>query len=254
MPDENGGNATGLSDTNKNYHTYEIDWNPDSITWSVDGKSVRTKNRADTWNATANRFDYPQTPARVQLSLWPAGKPGNGEGTIAWSGGEIQWNSPFMQNGYYFAAFASVDIQCYDPPQGANKQGDTSYIFTDAAMTNNTVEISDKETVLKSLEGTGVDMDKGSDTSTSSGAAKTSAPAQVPGLSGVGADGQRGGNSQSSAGGGTGTAAGPTQTGFSQGGGSSGSGSGSGAAPQAEGGLRMSLLAAVIGFFALAIL
>lgn len=255
--DDNGGNATGISDTNKNYHTYEIDWNPDSITWSIDDKPVRTKNRADTWNATANRFDFPQTPSRVQLSLWPAGKPGNGEGTIAWSGGEIQWNSPYMKNGYYFAAFASVDIQCYDPPQGANKQGDSSYIFTDAAMTNSTVEISDKETVLKSLEGTGVDMDKGSDTSTSSGAAKTSAAAQVPGLSGVGADGQRGGNAASSAGGGggTGTAgSGPSQTGFSQGGDSNGSGSGSGAAPHVEKGLQTSFFAVVVGMFALMVL
>lgn len=253
MTDDNGGNATGISDTSKNYHTYEIDWNPDSITWSIDGKEVRSKTRAETWNATANRFDFPQTPSRVQLSLWPAGKPGNGEGTISWSGGEIQWNSPFMQNGYYFAAFASVDIECYDPPQGANKQGDSSYIYTDSALTNNTVEISDKDTVLKSLEGTGVDMDKGSDTSTASGSAKTSAAAQIPGLSGVGADGQRGGNAASSGGtGATGTAAGPesTQTGFSQG----GSGTGSGAPPQLEKSLQTSFLAVVVGIFALIVL
>lgn len=75
------------TDTFNNYHTYEIDWTPESIKWSINGEELRTVNKADTWNSTKNRFDYPQTPARVQLSLWPAGLPSNGEGTIEWAGG-----------------------------------------------------------------------------------------------------------------------------------------------------------------------
>lgn len=83
----NGMNASVSSDTHANYHDYEIDWQPDTLTWSIDGKVVRTLKKADTWNATANRYTFPQTPARVQLSLWPAGLSSNGQGTVNWAGG-----------------------------------------------------------------------------------------------------------------------------------------------------------------------
>ena len=207
---------------------------------------MRSVSRSDTWNATANRYDYPQTPARIQLSLWPAGSPKSAEGTRDWAGGEIEWNSPYISNGYYYAAFSSVNIDCYDPPQGANKQGDKSYIFTDAAMTNSTVEISDKDTVLKSLEGTGTDMDAGADTSSGSSSPSATA-AQVPGLSGVGADGNRGGtNSVSGSASGANGVSQPTSTGFTQG--------GSGAAPHPEKVLETSILAVVVALFALLVL
>lgn len=116
---------------------------------------MRTLNRKDTWNSTSGRFDYPQTPARVMLSLWPAGLPTNAKGTIEWAGGEIDWNSPYMQNGYYYARFSEVTIQCYDPPSGIQSQGDKSYQYTNAAGTNNTVAITNKQVILGSLMGTG---------------------------------------------------------------------------------------------------
>ena len=39
------------SNTRQYSHEYEIDWNPDTITWSIDGTVARTLNREDTWNA-----------------------------------------------------------------------------------------------------------------------------------------------------------------------------------------------------------
>jgi len=172
---ENELNAS-VSDTFENEHTYEIDWNPDTTTWSIDGKSVRVLKRSDTWNATANRYDYPQTPSRLQLSLWPAGLPSNGEGTITWAGGLVDWNSQdIQQHGYYYATFGEVDIQCYDPPSGANTQGNTSYIYTDVAATNNTVEITGNSTILSSFDATGTNMTAGSSSSASGSAASSSA-------------------------------------------------------------------------------
>jgi len=41
----NGGNIS-LSDTFNNYHTYEIDWTPDEITWKIDGQVGRSKKRS----------------------------------------------------------------------------------------------------------------------------------------------------------------------------------------------------------------
>jgi hypothetical protein len=254
-------NETGLSDVHVNEHTYEIDWQPDSLTWSIDGNSVRTLQRSDTWNATSNMFNYPQTPARVQLSLWPGGLSTNGQGTIDWAGGLVDWNSPYMATAgntkYYYAMFSEVDIQCYSPPDGANQQGSKSYIYTDPAGTNNTVEITNDNTVLKSLLGTGTNMSANypSAASSASGAAQTSNIATIPGLSGAGpgTNGQRGDNPSSSASGGsaTGTGSGSTSTGGFVQGNPSGS---SGAPPRQETVLQGSFFAVLVAIVALIVL
>jgi hypothetical protein len=182
--DNNGGNIS-VSDTFNNYHTYTIDWTPDQITWSVDGKVGRVKKKSDTWNSTANRFDYPQTPARIQLSIWPGGLASNAEGTISWAGGPITWDGPDIKsNGYYYATVNEVTVQCYDPPSnGTKKSGSTSYIYSDPSGVESAVQITDKNTVLKSLLGTGVNMT--ADLPSSKGSA-TSEVANVPGLNGGG--------------------------------------------------------------------
>lgn len=244
-------------------HDYEIDWQPDTITWSIDGNVVRTLDREDTWNATANRYFFPQTPCQVQLSLWPGGLPTNGEGTIEWAGGLVEWDSPYMTNGYYYAQFDSVSIECYDPPSGANVNGSKSYIFTDPAMTNNTVEVSDDNTVLKSFLGTGTNLTAGSTTS-SGNSSQSSDVATVPGLSGAGSgsNGGRGDNTTSSgSSGGSGTdssatasSSGAASTGFVQGdGGSSNAAAGSfGGNPETM--LKGSLFAVIVGLVGLCVL
>jgi len=156
MPDTNGAKlAVPDQDTASSMHDYCIDWKPDSLTWSINGKDMRTLNRKDTWNATSGRFDYPQTPSRIMLSLCPAGLPTNAKGTVEWAGGEIDWNSKYMENGYYYARFQEVSVQCYDPPSGAQTKGSKSYKYTDAAGTNNTVAITNDQVILGSLMGTG---------------------------------------------------------------------------------------------------
>lgn len=202
--------------------------------------------RSDTWNATANRYDYPQTPSRLQLSLWPAGIPSNGEGTINWAGGLVDWNSQdIQQHGYYYATFGEVDIQCYDPPSGANIQGNTSYIYTDYAATNNTVEITGNSTVLSSFSATGTNMTAGSSTSSASGiASSSSASDSIPGEnggSGSGGSAQSNPNFNSSS---TNTNSNSTSTGFSQGG--SSTAKGSGASLQSERVLQGSLFAVLV--------
>ncbi|KAK6386942.1 putative glycosidase CRH2 [Exophiala oligosperma] len=263
----NGGNTTGLTDVHANMHDYEIDWQPDTITWSIDGKVVRTLNREDTWNATANRYSYPQTPCRVQLSLWPGGLSTNGEGTIQWAGGLVQWNSPYMENGYYYATFDEVSIQCYNPPSGANSSGSKSYVYNNDAMTNNTVEITNDNTILKSFMATGLNMSAGdaSASASASGSAKTNNPESVPGLSGggTGNNGQRGGDNNSDgssasgidSGSGSATATGSASTGFVQGGGSNGGSNGAGQiGGNSEAVLRGSLFAVVVALVGLCVL
>lgn len=201
--DTNELNVTA-SDTSTTVHTYTIDWTPDTLTWAVDGTVLRTLNRNETWNATANRWFYPQTPARIELSLWPAGLPSNPPGTVEWSGGLINWNSQYMQNGYYYAMFNDVSVECYNPPSGANIQGSKSYIYTDVAATNNTIEETNNIVILGSLQANGNDPGLGASSSGSpkSTSAATNTPESVPGESGIGAMGD-GGSDGSGSGSGT---------------------------------------------------
>lgn len=259
MADNNGQNIS-VTDTFGTYHTYEIDWTPDSITWSVDGVAHRTKKRSETWNATSNQYHFPQTPARIQLSLWPAGLSSNGKGTVDWSGGLIDWNSPDIKNaGYFYAMVNEIKVQCYDPPAGAKVSGKTSYIYDSAAGTNNTVETTDKPTVLKSQLGSGTNMDAGAPSGTASASAgvSTSEIPTVPGLSGGGTgsnglrgqDGGSGGSPGSSGSSGSASSnvasvATPESTGFH--GFSQGTGSSAASAPMNERLLQGSLLAALV--------
>jgi hypothetical protein len=112
------------------------------------------------------------------LSLWPAGLPTNEKGTIDWAGGEIDWQSPYMQNGYYFAQVKKVTVDCYDPPSGAKGNGKKSYKYTDKAGTNNTIEMTDDIVILGSLMGTG---EEPGETPKSDAPAPTGGVAQVPG-------------------------------------------------------------------------
>jgi Glycosyl hydrolases family 16 len=247
----NGENSTGLSDIHENMHTYEIDWQPDSITWSIDGNNIRVLNRDDTWNATANRYSYPQTPSRLQLSIWPAGLPSNGAGTIAWGGGLVDWNSPYMQNGYYYAAFDSVTIDCYNPPPGANVTGSKSYIYNSPLATNNTVAETNELVVLGSFLATGTDPEEGVQS------AQTSTANTIPGLSGAGpgANGVRGDGSSSSTSNhasATAQATGSASTGFVQGPDSSSAGRAIGDEPVRV--LQGSLFAAIVGIVGLLML
>lgn len=170
-------------DTASKTHEYCIDWSQDELSWSVDGKKGRTVKRSDSWNATAGRYDYPQTPSRVMLSLWPAGLPSNGEGTIEWAGGEIDWNSKFMTNGMYAALVTEVTVDCYDPPSGIKSVSNAkSYKYTDKNPTNNTVEMTNDYVVLHSLMDTGDEPGSASSSSKASSAAKpTKSVNMVPG-------------------------------------------------------------------------
>ncbi|KAL8904271.1 MAG: hypothetical protein Q9171_007111, partial [Xanthocarpia ochracea] len=192
IPDyDNGRNLTVDSSTFDNYHTYEIDWTPTQLTWSVDDTVLRTLKRSETWNTTTNQYHYPQTPARVQLSLWPAGSPRNGEGTIAWSGGLVDWNAPDAARfGYYYSMISDISVDCYPTPDGANKTGDEAYIYNAKSGTNDSVAITDDNTILKSLLGSGTNMDadypKEKESETAESPAATSEVATVPGLTGAG--------------------------------------------------------------------
>lgn len=104
----------------------------------------------------------------------------------------MDWNSQDIQRqGYYYAIFESVEINCYDADKAPGTNKGKSYTFNDERGTNDTVVDGNKGTVLKSLQGTGTDMEKGDPAKSAGGSASTSkVPESIPGLSGAGVGAQ----------------------------------------------------------------
>ncbi len=257
-------------DSYNDFHEYEIQWTPDQITWLVDGKVGRTKKRSETWNATSNQWAFPQTPSRVQLSIWPGGLETNAQGTIDWAGGAIDWNSDEIKNyGYYFATFNEITVECYKTSSAPGTNKGVSYYYNDISATNNTVVDSNKPTILKSFLATGTDMNKGDGTTSGSATASSSVNAvpgggtsnQVPGGSNPGtgsgsSDSSNSGSSGSSGSSGTAAAA-CAATGFSQSCGTTGTSSGNNknnGARGAERTLGASAFAVIVGIAGLLLL
>lgn len=267
-------------------HTYTIDWQPDYISWAIDGEVLRTKNRNETYNTTTSQYHFPQSPSRIELSLWPAGLQSNGEGTVDWAGGLVDWDSQYMSNGYYYASVSDVTLECYDPPSGfSNNFGSDAYYYTSTYGTNDTVAMGNNDTILASFLATGdkpsycpAGQDgckdpKASGTSTTSASSKptqSSEPETVPGMSGGGNAGNSGttessdtsGNANNGASGGASSGSsssgssgsGGGSTSFDQGMDSSpGSGSGSGGSSGASHVVAGSAVA-LLGFFVAALL
>lgn len=246
-----------MTDTFMNYHTYRIEWTPEQITWLIDGKSIRTKLKSDTWNATAQQWDFPQTPARVQLSIWPGGLASNAPGTIEWAGGPIDWSSnapDIAANGYYYAQFKSVTVDCFNATSAPGTNTGTSYTYNSVLGTNNTVVNGDKPTILKSLIGTGTNM------SAEVAGSQTTAVANIPGQTGVGPGVAAHTDTATASGGSASTTDGSTpastQTGWSQFGQSSSTSQNSGSSIGIDGkrNLGASLFAAVMAVGAMLVL
>jgi len=127
-PVTNGVTETGLSDTYANWHDYTIDWQPDSLTFLIDGNVTRTILAADCVNNVTGVTEFPTTPSRIQLSLWPAGIASEPKGTIQWSGGMINWSDPdYVSAGHFYALYQSVSVECNDTV--APGSGITSYVY-----------------------------------------------------------------------------------------------------------------------------
>jgi len=184
VPDYTHGGKTQMGNAYSAWHDYEIDWTPEKITWSVDGQIAREVLKKDTYNSTRKDYDFPQTPSRVQLSIWPGGLATNAKGTREWAGGDIQWSGQpdIDQLGYYYAQVKSVEVECYSPPSAVKKQGSKSYVYTDNSGADNQIMITDKNTKIKSLASTGTEQGKDFD-KTDKG--KKDTVRAVPGLDGV---------------------------------------------------------------------
>jgi hypothetical protein len=205
---------------------------------------------------------YPQTPSRVQLSLWPAGLASNGEGTVDWAGGLVDWNSQDIKNnGYYYATFQSVTISCYNATSAPGTNTGVSYTYNGNTGTNDTVVDGTDKTVLSSFLATGTNMTLGAQSSsgTSSGSTPSTTAETVPGLTGgdPGVDSHASSSADSGSGStatqsaGSSASSSSSSGGFSQGGSSTGSKSGADKLGVGQDKLKGSVFAGIVALMAM---
>ncbi|KAG6333931.1 hypothetical protein ID866_5163 [Astraeus odoratus] len=146
----NGVTETGLTDTFSNWHDFTIDWQPDVLTFLVDGNATRTIKASDCVNKTTGVVQYPNTPSRIQLSLWPAGIASEPQGTIQWAGGMINWNDPdYVSAGHFYALFQSVSVQCNDTLTPNSSV--TSYVYgPNVTLDTPSIAFSNASTLINS--------------------------------------------------------------------------------------------------------
>ncbi|KAJ7760713.1 concanavalin A-like lectin/glucanase domain-containing protein [Mycena maculata] len=145
-PASHGGVTQGLSDTYDNYHNYTVAWSPDALVFQIDGKTVRTVKQSDTVVNGVSQF--PNTPSRIQLSLWPAGTNASAPGTIQWAGGMINWEDPdyTAAGGHFTSRIKAISVECGDPtPPDAAVQG---YVYSGGTLSNPTIAFTDNSTLL----------------------------------------------------------------------------------------------------------
>ncbi|OAX41634.1 glycoside hydrolase family 16 protein [Rhizopogon vinicolor AM-OR11-026] len=137
----------GLTDTFSNWHDFTFDWQPNSLTFLVDGNATRTITPADTTNNATGVVQFPNTPSRIQLSIWPAGISSEPQGTVQWAGGMINWNDPdYISAGHFYALFQSVSVQCNDPT--TPNASDTSYVYgTNSSLNTPSIAFSNASTI-----------------------------------------------------------------------------------------------------------
>ncbi|KAG2177266.1 hypothetical protein INT43_007923 [Umbelopsis isabellina] len=96
--------STVVPDDSSNFHTYAINWQPDSITWYIDGVAQRTVTKESTNQNGV--YHYPTAAANVELGLWDSSFD---KSTAAWAHGPVDWSK---QPAYVSAYVQYVKVTC----------------------------------------------------------------------------------------------------------------------------------------------
>lgn len=164
-----------MADSQSEFHNYTVVWTKESLTWKIDGATVRTLAYAD---ALAGD-NYPQTPMRVKLGIWAGGDSSNSAGTIAWAGGATDYS-----DGPFTAYIKSVSIVNYNPA-GTYTYGDTSGSYDSIELGDSTSSTSTSSTSSSgsSSSSSGSNSSSGSDSSSSSSGSTTTSSGTIGGAS-----------------------------------------------------------------------
>ncbi|KAK4049707.1 putative glycosidase CRH2 [Microbotryomycetes sp. JL201] len=103
-----------MPDRSAEYHNFGISWTPETITWSIDGKNVRTVSKKDTFQPDLGLYSYPSTPSRIQLKIFAV----DVDAPLAlqeWAGGGVDYRShTYLADGYFASRVKWVNVECFD--------------------------------------------------------------------------------------------------------------------------------------------
>lgn len=162
-----------ISDSQTEFHEYKLVWTEETITWLVDGSSVRTLAYAD----AVGGQNYPQTPMRIKLGTWAGGDSTEPEGTIEWAGGETDYSQ-----GPFTAYFQSISIVNYNPA--------ATYTYGDLTGSWESIELSNGTSGSTTLSATSASGSAAA-AATKTGAIFASGTASAAGSSATGASGKQ---------------------------------------------------------------
>lgn len=136
---DRGGHHSINGDAMTTMHKYSLIWMPDKLEWLIDDVLVRTLIRDDNVKPA---YRYPQTPSRIRLGTWVAGKEGQSQGTIDWAGGLADFSkAPF--NAY----LKSVTFSDYANGVARAKE----YVWTDTSGLDSSIKVVTKDEAASSI-------------------------------------------------------------------------------------------------------
>ncbi|ORX90301.1 concanavalin A-like lectin/glucanase, partial [Basidiobolus meristosporus CBS 931.73] len=107
----NNGTYVG-SDSSKEFITYSLEWRPDSLTWLVNDKVIRTLSKSRTLDRNSGVYKFPAGPTRINFSIWDGGD-STEDGTSEWAGGPVPWNDEGINNeGRLDMKIEHLEIKC----------------------------------------------------------------------------------------------------------------------------------------------
>lgn len=147
-PEDGSGEVShNIAATDNSYHVYTIDWSADAIIWSVDQQEQSRLSHADTWNPSTQRYDYPQTPARVQIGVMDAGRQTNSPELFSYSGGPTDYEAGDKWERGYFIRIADVTVECYGDSRFPEEGRNVAYVYEDNGQSNSTPNVTLAEVV-----------------------------------------------------------------------------------------------------------
>ncbi|KAG5751831.1 hypothetical protein H9Q72_014185 [Fusarium xylarioides] len=124
------GDFHGVSEPQKTFHKYSIEWTKNAVNWIIDGNVVRTLKAAEVKG-------FPESPMQIKLGTWCAGNSQAEEGTVQWAGGLTDFSkAPF--DAYY----KSVTIVDYAGGNGPAIKDVKEYAFGDKSGSAGSIEIN----------------------------------------------------------------------------------------------------------------
>ncbi|KAK3374174.1 concanavalin A-like lectin/glucanase domain-containing protein [Lasiosphaeria ovina] len=177
-------------------HTYSIVWSREQIEWLVDGAVVRTVRN----DGSGSGSGFPQTPMRVSLGAWVAGRQELGAGTVEWAGGLADFSKgPF-----------SMTVKSFSIADDAT--GAAQYSYADTSGTYQGIRVEDASGALLSSSSSSSSSSStadqtGSSSTSQTGASTRSSSSSAP-TNGTSLPGEDGSGSGSGSGEGSGLGAG----------------------------------------------